>query len=82
MKLTLTLNDGRTEVFQNVLDAYVVLRQEELKYSEADRVVFSTKIGSHSWGEDIRELVKEVQQSLVELQDFMREQRQATKDAP
>lgn len=75
MKITIEHDDGTTEVFQRVVDAYVAVRLEEHKLFEADKLGLFIKTTSHSWGSNVRELVKELQQSLVELQDFLREQR-------
>jgi hypothetical protein len=75
MRLTIEKDDGTTEVFQNILDLYVVVRREEKVLFETDKLGLYLKTTSHSYGSNVRELVKEVQQSLVELQDFLREQR-------
>jgi len=75
MRLTIEKDDGTTEVFQNILDLYVVVRREEKALFEADKLGLYIKTTSHSYGSNVRELVKEVSQSLVELQDYLREQR-------
>lgn len=77
MKLTVEKDDGKIEVFQNITDLYIAVRYLEnsrlLISKDGQFPVILTK--SHSWGANIRDLVKELQQSLVELQDFLREQR-------
>jgi len=76
MKLTVEKDNGETEVFQNIADLYIAYQQEDTVFVK-DIQRFSTRVTvrSHSWGANVRELVKEVQQSLVELQDFLRGQR-------
>jgi transcriptional regulator with AAA-type ATPase domain len=39
------------------------------------KVMDTVTTKSYSWGGNVRELIKEVQQSLIELQDFLRGQR-------
>ncbi len=78
MKLTIEHDDGRSpEVFQYVTDLYIVVRQKEpvLAWKDKKQVDSVIRTRSFSWGSDVRELVKELQQSLVELQDFLRGQR-------
>jgi transcriptional regulator with PAS, ATPase and Fis domain len=73
MRVTVEKDNGETEVFQNITDLYIAYRQEVKVTSMAERllnVIAQTR--SHSWGGNVRELVKELQQSLVELQEFLR----------
>mgnify|MGYP001220101895 CR=1 FL=1 len=76
MKITIENDNGETEVFQNISDLYIAYRQESKVVGLKDNFVnILAQVRSHSWGANIRELTKELQQSLVELQDFLREQR-------
>ena len=76
MRLTIEKDDGKTEVFQNITDLYIAYRQESKVVGLKDNFVnIISATRSHSWGNNLRELVKELQQSLVELQDYLREQR-------
>lgn len=77
MKITIERDDGETEVFQRVTDLYIAYRHRDLKYNKSERTIqeIGTETRSHSWGNNVRELVKEIQQSLVELQEFLKEQR-------
>lgn len=76
MKITLEHDDGKVEVFQNVCDLYVALRQEIIKANpEEMRPALAYETRSFSAGSNPRELIKEVRQSLDELQDYLREQR-------
>jgi hypothetical protein len=75
VKIAITREDGLTEVFEDVTDCYIAYRQETLR-TDGQRAWPTLDIRSHSWGTGhLRDLVKEVQQSLVELQDFLRGQR-------
>ena len=73
MKITVEKDDGTIEVFQNITDGYLAIRYTNKVMYDND-LVHITQSSSYSWGSNIRELVKELQQSLVELQDFLREQ--------
>lgn len=76
MKLTVEQDDGKTIVYQNVTDIYLAVRQLDTVQSAKDGSPALLPVtASHSWGGNVRELVKEVQQSLVELQDYLKEQR-------
>ena len=76
MRVTVEKDNGETEVFQNITDLYIAYRQESKVVGVADNFVnIISRTRSHSWGSELRELVKEVSQSLVELQDFLRGQR-------
>lgn len=76
MKITIERDDDTTEVFQDISDLYIAFRQQRRVSTEQFPVLTTiTEVKSFSWGANIRELVKELQQSLTELQDFLREQR-------
>jgi hypothetical protein len=75
MRVTIEKDNGETEVFQNITDLYIAYRQEVPVYDVECKFDYIPQVRSHSWGSNVRELVKEVQQSLVELQDFLRGQR-------
>lgn len=79
MRVIIEKDNGEKEVLQYVEDVYVAVRQKRI-VGEASAKPYSiqrfvTETRSYSWGSNVRELVKELQQSLVELQDFLREQR-------
>lgn len=76
MKLTIALDDDKTIVYQDVTDLYIAIRQLKPVQKQKDgspAVIAETT--SYSWGSNIRELIKEVTQSLHELQDFLKERR-------
>jgi hypothetical protein len=76
MKLLITHDDGKQEAFDRITDLYIAVRQEDYMAEAGTRKLHPyPKLTSHSWGPNVRELVKELQQSLVELQDFLRGQR-------
>lgn len=76
MRVTIEKDNGETEVFQDITDLYIAYRITKRYGIETFPMVTTIQeTRSHSWGANLRELVKEVTQSLVELQDFLREQR-------
>lgn len=75
MKISIEKDDGTVEVFERVTDLYVVVRRNDLVGTPGKKIQYVPVTTSHSWGSNVRELVKEVQQSLVELQDWLREHR-------
>jgi hypothetical protein len=74
MTVTIVSDEGKKVVYQKVTDLYVAVRQE-VQSSRDSKLVHELVTSSQSWGPNVRELVKEVQQSLVELQDFLRSYR-------
>lgn len=76
MKITVEDDDGKTTVHQYVTDCYLCIRYDDLRIEEGTgRMYRYPVVRSWSWGSNVRELVKEVAQSLVELQDFLRGKR-------
>lgn len=75
MKIMIEDSEGKTTVYQYVTDYYLCVRQTEHWADEGHRKVLVPATRSFSWGSNVRELVKEVAQSLVELQDFLRSKR-------
>lgn len=68
------MEDGKEVVFQNITDLYIAVRQSKhVSVLKDTAVIIETT--SHSWGSNVRELVKEIAQSQIELQDFLRERR-------
>ena len=73
MTITVEDDDGKTQVFQHVTDAYLCVRQlEPMQQHNGNRMAMLPETRSFSWGSNVRELVKEIRQSLDELQDFLR----------
>lgn len=71
MKVVITKDDGSEIVFKDVSDCYISVRQlTTVVHDKQPKLVVETK--SWSWGGNVRELVKEIQQSLVELQEYLR----------
>lgn len=75
MKITIATDSGETIHYQDVCDAFLTVRYKDLAADESARPVHVVTSRSQSWGPNPRELVKEVTQSLVELQDILRERR-------
>lgn len=71
---------GEETVFQDVTDLYIAVRQQKPVQKKGSLAVLP-ETTSFSWGANLRELVKEVQQSLVELQDFLKENRHARRES-
>jgi len=79
MKLTIEYDNGKTEVFQDLTDIYVAYRALK-SVGNGDTLLRGVpEIRSFSWGSFLRDITKEVQQSLIELQDELRKQREKQK---
>ena len=76
MKLTIELDNGKTEIFQDVTDIYLAIRTHKSMGDRNSILHRVPEVRSYSWGSNLRELTKEVQQSLIELQDKLRELRE------
>lgn len=70
MKITIEFDDNSQQVFNNISDAYMAMRYPEpgMMNSDGDIIqIVNTK--SYSWdGGDFREILKELRQSLLELE--------------
>lgn len=78
MKITID-HEGESDtiVYQNVTDYYLAVRSlEPMTNSEGDMATLP-EVKSHSWGANLRELAKEVAQSLYEIQDYLKQKRSA-----
>jgi hypothetical protein len=75
MKITIQHDDGKTEVFQHVTDAYLCVRQLEPMQGKKGKTAVLPETKSYSWGARVRELVKELAQSTLELQDYLKKLR-------
>jgi hypothetical protein len=71
MKITVEHDDGKVEVFQEVTDAYVAVRQYTPTMNKQNDIALLPETKSYSWGSNVRELLKELRQSVVELQEFI-----------
>lgn len=72
MQVTIKHDDGKEEVFLNVTDAYLAVRQPIAARGSKDEAVSLMTCSGHLWGSSPREVVKEMQQGVVELQDYLR----------
>lgn len=75
MKIVLELDDGTKEIHQNVTDYYLAVRKLEPMIGSENDMATLPETRSFSYGSNLREVAKEVAQSLVEIQEFLREQR-------
>jgi hypothetical protein len=73
MKITVE-NGRKITVFNNVSDYYIAVRVHD-PLTEGSAMITGAHTYSQSYGAALREIVKEVQQSLVELQDHLRKVR-------
>ncbi len=78
MKITIEdikLEDGSTEtrVFKDVEDAYIAIRFPEMYKTKDDSFIHLLHTRSFSFGPAIRELLKELRQSIGELEQKLRE---------
>lgn len=71
MRILVTRDDGTTEAFENVTDAYLAVRQST-PWTDGNHMTFRDEMRSYTWGNNVRELAKELAQSVLELQDFLR----------
>lgn len=75
MKITIEHDDGKKETFQSVTDAYLAIRQLQPMQEKKKDIALLPETRSYSWGVNLRELVKEVRQSLEELNEILRAER-------
>jgi len=73
VKITVEQDDGKVAVYQNVTDALVVYRSCTPVKPREGAVAFMPETHSASWGNNLRELVKETSQALDELRVILRE---------
>jgi len=71
MKVTIEEDNGKETVFEKVTDAYLCVRQME-PYQGHDELSYLPETKSFSWGYNLRELIKELTQSLDELREHLR----------
>lgn len=73
MRIVVTTDEGSEIVYQHVTDYYLALRQmEPCKVGEDSRVSLLPETRSYSRGSNLREVVKELAQSLVEIQAYLK----------
>lgn len=75
MKVTVELDDGKTQVFQHVSDCYLAVRQQKPIMNKLGEIGYIPEMTSWSWGGNVRELLKELRQSTIELEDYLKGQR-------
>ena len=72
MKIIVYHDDGKEEVYQEVTDAYLAVRQHQPMASKEGQIALLPETRSYSWGNNLRELVKELYQSQTELQEIIK----------
>ncbi len=73
MIITIEHDDGTTEIFKEVTDFYIAYRALKSVASTDGLLYPIPEVRSFSWGGRLREITKEITQSLIELQDKLRE---------
>jgi hypothetical protein len=71
MKITIEKDDNTSQVFEDITDAYLSIRRAEPMMSDKGMAV-ELQTRSYSWGSNLREIAKELSQSLVEIQSILR----------
>ena len=69
MKIIVYHDDGKEEVFQEVTDAYLAVRQHTPMANKKGDMVFLPDTRSYSWGQNLRELIKEIRESISEMEE-------------
>ena len=81
MKIVITDGDKKT-IYNDVTDYYLAVRQiVPLQKTENKQMGFEMVTKSYSHGNAVRDLIKELSQSLVELQDFFRSKRKVNENS-
>ena len=80
MKVVVTFEDKTEQTFDDVADLFLSLSQF-VPVTKPDHTVIGTRVRYHtfSWAGDQRELLKEVRQAVAELEDTVKQQREAAK---
>lgn len=71
MKIIIKKDDGTEEIFDRVSDAYLAVRQSQPMADREKRPGFEVLTKSYSWGPNLREIVKELHQSEIEIQKII-----------
>jgi transcriptional regulator with AAA-type ATPase domain len=74
MRIIIEHDDGKRETFQDVTDAFLAARQLRPMQGEEGDLALLPHLQSWSWGNNVRELLKELRQAVVELEDYLRRQ--------
>ena len=72
MKIIVEHDDGKREVYQDVTDAFLAARQLKPMQGKVGDFVLLPDVRSWSWGSNVRELLKELRQAVVELEVILK----------
>lgn len=72
MIVTIKHDDGKTESFRDVTDCYIAVRQLKPMQDKNATLAVLPEARSWSWGANLRELLKELRQSVVEIEDVLK----------
>ncbi len=82
MKITVEIEEGQTEVYPDVLDFFICVRQSH-SVADKERIGFEIRTmgRSHHTG-GLRELIKETRQSLIDMELKQAEQAAKEQECP
>lgn len=72
MKITIEADDGELTVFSDVTDYYVAVRTLKPATNKEGDVAMLPETRSFSNGANLRELAKEIYQSYLEIQEYLK----------
>jgi hypothetical protein len=78
MTITIELDKKQKEVYQNVTDAFLAVRQLNSARNDKGKMATIIDTSSRSWGPNVRDIIKEITQSTIELQDYLKELKDGT----
>lgn len=70
MKIIIEHDKKKKEVFDKITDAYICIRQLK-PMTDKKKIAMLPETKSYSWGVNVRELLKELRQSEVEIQNML-----------
>lgn len=80
MKITIEQDDGEKQVFEKVTDAYLAFRSLTDIATKNKKLGVEVTTRSYSWGNNLRDIVKEIHQSEIELQQLLTKQNDQPRD--
>jgi hypothetical protein len=73
MKIVFTDSEGIEHVFENITECYLAVRQTIPVMNNKKKVAYLPETKSYSWGPNLRELAKEISQSIIEIQNILKD---------
>lgn len=72
MKITIEHDNSTKDIFQDVTDCYLAIRQVTKAMNEKKETAKIIETRSYSWGQNLRDIAKELYQSWVEIQETLK----------